>query len=375
MNLLRQAVQTFTAGILLVSAGALRAAPTSLTENFDSVAALSGNGWFSLNNSSSAQASGAWNQALSTSSFNPPQSGADGSCVRSLATATGGTGTTGETVNDWLLTPVLTLTNGSQITFYSRCLPHQINEEYPERLQVRMSSNGSTNVGVSPSDVGDYSTILLEINPTLTTGLPNRYPDTWTQYTITISGLSGPLDTRIAFRHFVTDSGANGPNGDGIAIDSFSLTSAPVTDPYQTWKEGFFTVGELADGNISGDNADADGDGVSTLLEYAFGTNPKVGNSANGRPQASVASGNLVLSYRRPAGGGSAGVTYAVEVINNADLIVGNSNWTPALLNTDYTQNVSGNGDGTETVTITFSGTVNVKKFGRIAATYAVPVS
>ena len=48
-----------------------------------------------------------------------------------------------------------------------------------------MSTNGaSANVGTTSTDVGDYTTLLLDINPTLVTGV---YPVTYTQFTVTIS--------------------------------------------------------------------------------------------------------------------------------------------------------------------------------------------
>ena len=58
---------------------------------------------------------------------------------------------------------------------------------FPDRLQVRMSTNGaSTNVGSTATGVGDFTTLLLDINPNYTT---NCYPNVWTQFTVTLSGL------------------------------------------------------------------------------------------------------------------------------------------------------------------------------------------
>ncbi len=117
-------------------------------------------------------------------------------------------------------------------------------------------------------------------------------------------------------------------------------------------------------------DADPDGDGISNALEFAFGLSPVAGNDAAYRSISTSTSGELVLAYRRPIGGVS-GVTYGVEV-NNAGLVGGNTNWVPAVegaLN-DYTRAVVGNGDGTETVTITFNGTVSAPRFGRISVTY-----
>src|SRR5687768_18370101 len=46
----------------------------------------------------------------------------------------------------------------------------------------------STNVGTLPTDVGDFTDLLLDINPTYTT---SGYPNAWTQYVVTISGVTG----------------------------------------------------------------------------------------------------------------------------------------------------------------------------------------
>ena len=52
-----------------------------------------------------------------------------------------------------------------------------------------MSTNGaSSNVGTTATDVGDFTTLLLDINPTYTT---TGYPNVWTQFTVTVSGVIG----------------------------------------------------------------------------------------------------------------------------------------------------------------------------------------
>ena len=53
-----------------------------------------------------------------------------------------------------------------------------------------MSTNGtSQNVGTTATSVGDFTTLLLDINPTYTT---TGYPNVWTNFVVTISGLAGP---------------------------------------------------------------------------------------------------------------------------------------------------------------------------------------
>ena len=89
-----------------------------------------------------------------------------------------------DTISNWLLTPVLNLRNGNVLTFYTRTVHTPM---FPDRLQVRMSTNGaSTNMGSTATGVGDFTTLLLDINPNYTT---NGYPNVWTQFTVTLSGL------------------------------------------------------------------------------------------------------------------------------------------------------------------------------------------
>ena len=125
------------------------------------------------------------------------------------------------TISNWLISPMLNLSNGDVITFYTR----GTGSIYADNLQVRLSTNGSsTNVGASNISVGDFSNLLLEINPTLTAAL---YPAIWTQYTITISGLAAPTTGRIAFRYYVPNGGPSGANSDLIGIDDFVYTPVP----------------------------------------------------------------------------------------------------------------------------------------------------
>ena len=72
--------------------------------------------------------------------------------------------------------------------------------------------------------VGDFTTLLASVNPTLA---DDGYPRTWTQYTVPVAGL-GPTNVSgcIAFRYFITDTGNN---GETIGIDSVSFTDNAST--------------------------------------------------------------------------------------------------------------------------------------------------
>ena len=135
-----------------------------------------------------------------------------------------------QAISNWLLTPPMALENGATLTFYTRTVDVP---QFPDRLQVRMSTNGSsTNVGTAALDVGDFTTLLLEINPNQTT---TGYPNVWTPFTVTVSGLGSPTMGRLALRYFVMNGGFFRPNADYIGIDTVALScTAPTPTPPPT---------------------------------------------------------------------------------------------------------------------------------------------
>lgn len=184
----------------------------AFTEDFANITTLVPGGWFMQNNSTPVGSTG-WSQGA-TAVFNA-QSGAADSYISANYNNTGTTGT----ISNWLLTPNRTFKNGDVFTFYSR---KAAPDSYADRLEVRLSTNGaSTDVGTGSAAVGDFTTLLVSINPTLVLGV---YPIVWTQYTITISGLPAPTSGRIGFRYFVTGAGLSGVNSDYIGIDNVVYT-------------------------------------------------------------------------------------------------------------------------------------------------------
>ena len=195
----------------------------NLTEGFNVITTLVPGGWFMQNNSQPGPGTTGWFQG-STAAF-PSQSGAANSYI--AANYDNGTGTS--TLSNWLLTPPVNLQNGAQFTFWTRTMDAPA---YADRLQVRMSTNGtSSNVGSTATDVGDFTTLLLDINPTYTlTG----YPNAWTQFTVTVSGLGSPTTGRLAFRYFVENGGPTGTNSDYIGIDTVQYACGPAPTPTPT---------------------------------------------------------------------------------------------------------------------------------------------
>lgn len=188
--------------------------PADFSEGFDDITNLPG--WFSQNNSSPL---GTTNWFQGNETVFPAQAGAPTAYIGANFNNTSGVGT----ISNWLLTPELTLSNGDTFSFWTRTAAGSI---WPDRLQVRLSTAGaSTNVGTGAEDVGDFTTLLLDINPTLSAG---GYPEAWTQYTITVSGLSGTTSGRFAFRYYVTNGGPSGSNSNYIGIDTVEYVSNMV---------------------------------------------------------------------------------------------------------------------------------------------------
>lgn len=224
-------------GLVVALAACSPALAQNISENFDSFAALPGKGWAFQNNSQPLGISG-WFQG------NPgvfaSHMGADDSYLGANFNNTGAM-QGGGTISNWAITPTRTYRNGDTVSFWSRA----IDQAFPDRLEVRLSTNGaSTDVGADATSVGDFSTLLLSINPALSA---NTYPVVWTRYDITISGLAGDLLGRLAFRYFVTNSGPSGSNGNYIGIDTLDILGRPSIIPLPAaGAMGFAGIGLLA---------------------------------------------------------------------------------------------------------------------------------
>jgi PEP-CTERM motif len=197
-------------GVFLLAPAHARAAPI-LLNSFSDVANLAASGWTTVNNSTPGGTTG-WFQG--NAGVFPAEDGTDGYIAANFLNAA-----LGGDISNWLLTPMLTVNDGDTLSFLTRA-----NGEFADRLELRFSANGnSANVGSTTTSVGDFTTLLLTLNPTLT---PVGYPTDWTLYTVTLSGLLGPTDGRFAFRYNVTDTLTN---GDYIGIDDVTLN--PVPEP------------------------------------------------------------------------------------------------------------------------------------------------
>jgi len=125
-------------------------------------------------------------------------------------------------ISNWLITPVVSLQFNLQFVFVTRTEANSL----PDRLELRLSTNGaSTNVGTSDSSVGNFTNLVLSVNPTLSVG---GYPEAWTQVTANFVGVGRPCHRTLAFRYDVTN---NANNADYIAIDNVTVNQDQVPEP------------------------------------------------------------------------------------------------------------------------------------------------
>lgn len=200
----------------------------SFTEEFDTVQNSIKRGWVIANNSKPI-GTASWKQGIfyfenkkgtadGFGALNASYSGSD------FIMTSSDCGNATANCSNWLITPELTVKNGDVISFYTRTYENPAIAA--DRLQVRMNvANSTADVGTDSNTVGNFTKILLDINPTLKLSGADSYPGTWTMYSITISDVATVRKTRIGFRYYVTEGGPTGVNGLGVGIDKFEFTS------------------------------------------------------------------------------------------------------------------------------------------------------
>lgn len=136
------------------------------------------------------------------------------------------------TISAWMITPTVTIYNGAVLEFATSTASYAPQYIYPDRLQVRMAQSTVATIPAGATSVGNFTTLMLDINPNLTTnyasavnnGSVNGYPASWTVYQLTVSGVTGTVSGRFAFRYYVNDGGANGANSRLVGIDAVKYT-------------------------------------------------------------------------------------------------------------------------------------------------------
>lgn len=214
--------------VVALSLGA-SASADSLTENFDGGVPA---GWTIVNNSEPSGITD-WFQG-NPLVFDSHQGAAD-----SYIAANFNAGADLANISDWLILPTQTFYNGDKLSFFSRVPALSF---FPDRLEVRFSAVGGADVGHTADSVGTFTTLLLSINPNLDLF---GYPEQWTQFTATISGLSGATNGALAFRYVVEDGGPDGPNSSFIGIDTLQVSSVPEPGSYLMLGLGLGLIGVL----------------------------------------------------------------------------------------------------------------------------------
>lgn len=108
-------------------------------------------------------------------------------------------------INNWVVSPEVTMKNGDKIVFYTRC-------DTTARLQVRINKTNTdfTNVGYSLEDPGDFSSLILDINPTYVAKGLYAFPyGNWTRFEATVYGLDKPTRGRFALRSMLPGTKGN----------------------------------------------------------------------------------------------------------------------------------------------------------------------
>lgn len=205
----------------------------SWVENFDSLESTFRKGWVAINNSNPVgQQSWTSGQIVDGKKgfVNPigaqsyTYSGQDYALCSFYCTGDDTTGFMGKkpNISAWLISPSTLMKNGDKIVFYTRC--YRSPASFPDRMQVRLNAlSGSANVGADTSSVGDFTTTLLDINPSYSS---TGYPGVWTKYELTLTGLAAPLQRRFAFRYYVGNGGVIGARSLAIGIDSVAFVSS-----------------------------------------------------------------------------------------------------------------------------------------------------
>jgi hypothetical protein len=168
--------------------------------------------WDAINQSVGGPGTTGWfNTSAQTTPVWAPQAGA-GQLSANFNASTGA-----NAIDLYLISPQRTFNNGDTISFWTRTTTPG-NPVFPDRLFVKLSTAGAS---IATSN---FTTTLLAVNPSLTT---TGYPSVYTQFTATVSGLSGATSGRFAFNYNVTNGGPSGANSDFIGIDEVRYTAVP----------------------------------------------------------------------------------------------------------------------------------------------------
>jgi len=197
-------------------------------------------------------------------------------------------------------------------------------------------------------------------------------PYTWT----VISG-SLPPPLTLSLNGMVSGTPASATTGnltvrvtDANNLSATVDLSLTITSPFATW-QGQFTTADVSTGR-TGLTADFDNDGMSNLLEYAFGKNPKAPNAA---PVTVEVVGNQIQIFF-PCDASCTDIAYTVQ----ASPTLAEGSWTDIARSTAGAttvplgtapplSTVSDSGTGLRTVIVTDTATLGNRRFLRVKVT------
>jgi hypothetical protein len=207
-------------------------------------------------------------------------------------------------------------------------------------------------------------------------------PNSWTDIAKSLGGASTtPIDSRST----VADSGSGlrtvtvtdstplpATARRFLRVMVTDLTGNPGTTTYATWQSSLFTPSDMASGRTTM-AADFDHDGISNLLEYAFGGNPKLADVAEIAPTLNPAGTQLQISFKCDAT--RADLIYTVQASSAlapdswTDIATSVGGATTVPIGTLST--VSDTGTGLRTVTVTDSAALpgGGRRFLRVKVT------
>jgi hypothetical protein len=187
------------AGLLAAATSSVVLGAPLLSEGFNDIRTLPGDGWVLINDSAPPGRTG-WFQGIPV--LFPAASGPADSYIA----ANFNNAAFGGTVSNWLLTPQLDLSNGESLNFSLRLL----GDGFRDRVEVYFSDSGAS------AALGDFS-LLSAYSSEVDTG--------WAALSVALNGLAAPASGRFAFRYVVDDTSLN---GNYIGIDNVSVFAVPV---------------------------------------------------------------------------------------------------------------------------------------------------
>jgi subtilisin family serine protease len=225
--------------------------------------------------------------------------------------------------------------------------------------------------GITSSRTATASLALPFIYTTTATNSPTSFGATGLPPGLSINTSNGIISGTPVGNDTVYEVTLTATNSSGAGSASLLLT---VRDDYKQWKiASFAPLFGGVDNPLAQDMADADGDGLHNLMEFATGGDPLKADSQT-RPLAPVSGvAGHQFRYRRLRGNGTGATTdgYTLGTITytvylSTDLV----NWNTGSAYMNQVGTPVDNGDGTETVTIQATGSA-LNHFAKLNVTRA----